>query len=39
VSSRAGLLRIIKDESLKKKFANPDATVQDIVNLLDEFVK
>ena len=39
VSSRAGLLKYLKDDKLKQKFSSENATVDDIVKLLDEFVK
>ena len=39
VSSRAGMLKIVKDENLRKKFTSENATVEDIVKLLDDFVQ
>ena len=39
VSSRAGLLKYLKDDKLKQKFSSENATVDDIVKLLDQFVQ
>ena len=39
VSSRAGLLKVIKDENLKHKISKPDATIDDVAEVMDLFVK
>ena len=39
VASRAGLLKVIKNEDLKHKLSNSEATIADVVQVMDLFVK
>ena len=39
VSSRAGLLKVIKDEGLRQKISSPDAKIQDVIEVMNLFVK
>ena len=39
VASRLGLLNKIINSDLKAKLSNPNATVEDIVNVMNQYVK
>ena len=39
VSSRAGMLKVVKDESIRNRLKSDDLTTEELVNILDEFVK
>jgi carbonyl reductase 1 len=39
VSSRAGMLKIVKDESIRDRLKSDDLTTEELVKILDEFVK
>ena len=39
VSSRAGLLNVVKDEAIRNRLQSDDLTVSELVGILDNFVK
>lgn len=39
VSSRAGLLNVVKDEAIRNRLQSDDITVSELVGILDNFVK
>lgn len=39
VSSRAGMLKIVSNENLRKKLSNANATIDDIKTVLNEFIE
>ena len=39
VSSRAGLLKIIKSEEIRKKLLDPNLTIETITNNLNQFIE
>lgn len=39
VSSRVGHLKIVKDKAIRDKLTNPESTYEDVINVMDLFVK
>lgn len=39
VSSRAGMLLVVKDAEMRAKLSSPDATIPEITAILDKFVE
>lgn len=39
VSSRSGLLKIIKNDDIIKKLSNENATIEDVIDVMNDFVK